>query len=256
VETPMFPEYGLALGDPQGPEERLSSGVHRRAFTRGQVLVNPTGATHSVSLGASYSGSGLTAVSSVSMGPHTGLVLTRDGTDSGTSTPRPKKPKRPQTLLVATQGARKAGTVSLTWTRAAGARRYHVLRGGKRVGVTVRRAFVDRAVEPGKRYRYRVVAVGRRGRRSLPSRTVRVRVRAGRIDAAVSSNRPAAWSRARVLRLVRLRGGRVWRPAGRLRHPTRRASVRVRARASTVFRVVARGDGTVLSARVSVRRGA
>jgi hypothetical protein len=266
VETPMFPEYRLAIGDPLGPEERLSNGVHRRAFSTGQVLVNPTSGTQSASLGGSYSGSGLTSVSSVAMPSHTGLVLTRDGTgtDTGTVTPpapapapisRPRKPKPPRTMLVVSQGAR-GGSVSLTWTRAAGARRYRILRDGKHLGVTKRRAFVDRQVQLGKHYHYRVVALGRGGRRSLPSRAVRVRVRSGHIDAAVRTNRPAAWSRAKVLRLVRSRTGHVWRPATQLRRRARGASVRVRARSSSVFRVVAHGDGTRLSARVSVRRAA
>jgi hypothetical protein len=235
VETPMFPEYGSALGGPTGPEERLASGVHRRTFATGQVLVNPTGSTQTVSLGGTYSGSGLTSVTSASIAPHTGLVLTLDTATtpapapSPSPAPRPKKPKPPRTLLIASHGARPSGTVSLTWTRSRGARRYVVLRGGRRVGVTKRRLFVDRRVRLGRGYRYRVVAVGRKGRRSLPSRAVRIRVRAHRVQAAVASNRPRAWTRARILR--RVRSGKV-----------------------TVFSAVTRGEGTALRARVSVRR--
>ena len=254
VETPIFPEYSLAIGTPAAAEERLSNGVHRRAFSSGQVLVNPTAATQSVSLGAAYSGSGLTSVSSVTMAPQTGLILKRDGTgDTGTPAPapapeptpapNPRKPKKPRTLLLASHATGGIGTVSLTWTRSAGARRYAVVRGGRRVGITRKRSFVDRRVRAGRRYRYRVVAIGRRGRRSLPSRAVRIRVRAGLLDAAVGSAHPRRWSKARVLRLVRSRAGRVWRPAPRLR-----------ARQSGVFRVVARGEGAALSTRVSVRR--
>jgi hypothetical protein len=240
AETPVFADYSTEVGDPTGPEERLGSGVHRRMFTTGQVLVNPTGSTQTVSLGGSYSGSGLTGATSASMGPHTGLILHLDSAGSPAPAPAPapspsprggKKPKPPRTLLVASHGARPRGTVSLTWTRARGARRYVVLRGGRRVGTTRRRLFVDRRVHLGRAYRYRVIAVSRKGRRSLPSRVVRIRVRAHRIQAAVASNRPHAWSRARILR-------------------------RVRSRRVTVFQAVTHGEGTALRARVSVRRAA
>jgi hypothetical protein len=261
AETPLFPEYSLPIGDPVAPEERLANGVHRRAFSTGLALVNPTSSTQSVSLGGTYSGSGLSGVSSVSMAPRTGLVLKRDG---GTTEPAPteptppgrKKPKPPRSLLVASTAAPETGSVSLTWTRSARARRYQVLRGGRRVGLTRKRYFADRNVVVGKRYRYRVVAIGARGRRSLPSRAVRVRVRAGRLGAAIRSVHPRAWCKAQVLRLVRAGRGGVWRPRAQLHNPVRGASVRLKAPRSSVFRVVARGGGAALIARVSVRRGA
>ena len=37
-----FPEYDYAIGDAAGAETRDASGVHRRRFTNGLVLVNPT----------------------------------------------------------------------------------------------------------------------------------------------------------------------------------------------------------------------
>jgi hypothetical protein len=254
AETPLFPEYSLPIGDPAGPEERLANGVHRRAFSAGLALVNPTSSERSVSLGGTYSGSGLSGVSSVTMAPHTGLVLKREGA-AGAPGPGVRKPKPPRSLLVASTAARGSGSVSLTWTRSARARRYEVRRGGRRLGVTRRRLFVDRSVKVGRRYRYRVVAIGRGGRRSRPSRAVRVRVRAGRLGATIRSTHPRSWPRARVMRLVRARGGRRWRPAAQLRNPVRGASVRVRARRS-VFRVVARGARGALIATVSVPPGA
>jgi hypothetical protein len=72
-----FPEYGYAIGDPVGVESAGAGGVHRRQFTGGLVLVNPTSATRSVNLGGLYSGSGRTNVSTATMGPHTGLVMVR-----------------------------------------------------------------------------------------------------------------------------------------------------------------------------------
>jgi Hypothetical glycosyl hydrolase family 15 len=261
VETPLFPEYSLPIGDATGPEERLSSGVHRRVFTSGLVLVNPTSATRSVALGGTHSGSGLSGVSSVTMPPRTGLVLTRDGAAPASPRPAPTpgranpKPKPPRSLLVASTAAPERGSVSLTWSRAPRAWRYEVRRSGRRIGTTRKRSFVDRDVVVGRRYRYRVVAIGRRGRRSLPSRAVRVRVRAGRLGAAIRSAHPRSWRKAQVLRLVRASGARRWRTTAQLRNPVRGASIRVKGH-RPVFRVVARGKRGALSARVSVRRGA
>jgi Hypothetical glycosyl hydrolase family 15 len=71
-----FPEYDLDIGEPKGREARERSGVHRRRFTNGLVLVNPTTASVPVRFGGGrYTGSGLRAASSAVMGPHTGLVL-------------------------------------------------------------------------------------------------------------------------------------------------------------------------------------
>lgn len=74
-----FPEYDLPIGDPLGAETALSNGVHRRDFTNGVALVNPGTAPQTVALGSAYSGSGLTSVTSATLAPHTGLVMTRDG---------------------------------------------------------------------------------------------------------------------------------------------------------------------------------
>lgn len=74
-----FPEYDLAIGSPTGAESVDADGVHRRAFTNGLALVNPTLSTQSVSLGGLYSGSGLQHAAVATMAPQTGLVLVRDG---------------------------------------------------------------------------------------------------------------------------------------------------------------------------------
>ncbi len=72
-----FPEYHLQLGRPMGAEDAIAGGVHRRRFSNGLVLVNPTMSRAKVSLGGVYTGSGLTRVTAVTMAPQTGLVLVR-----------------------------------------------------------------------------------------------------------------------------------------------------------------------------------
>jgi hypothetical protein len=77
-----YPEYDTAnqLGAPVGPFTVLPNGVYRRDFTNGVVLVNPSGSPATpVTLGGTFSGSGLTGVSSVSLGATSGVVLTRVG---------------------------------------------------------------------------------------------------------------------------------------------------------------------------------
>jgi Hypothetical glycosyl hydrolase family 15 len=74
-----FPEYDYNLGKAVGAETKLSSGVHKRVFERGVVLVNPTLGSVPVSFGGRYRGSGLTVRSSTTMAPHSGLILLREG---------------------------------------------------------------------------------------------------------------------------------------------------------------------------------
>ncbi|MGZ8648693.1 MAG: putative glycoside hydrolase [Solirubrobacteraceae bacterium] len=74
-----FTEYDYDLGKAVGAETKLSSGVHKRVFERGIVLVNPTLASVPVSFGARYRGSGLSLRSSTTMAPHTGLILLKEG---------------------------------------------------------------------------------------------------------------------------------------------------------------------------------
>jgi hypothetical protein len=80
----VFPEYAYQIGQPTGNYSVTSNGVYERAFTSGLALVNPSGSTETVSLGGTYSGSGLSNVSTVTMAPDTGLVLTSNGTSGST----------------------------------------------------------------------------------------------------------------------------------------------------------------------------
>lgn len=86
TNQPWFPEYDYAIGEPAGNETADASGVHRRAYTNGLVVVNPTSKSVSVSLGGTYNGSGLTNATSATMAPNTALVLTNP---AGTVTPPP-----------------------------------------------------------------------------------------------------------------------------------------------------------------------
>jgi hypothetical protein len=93
-----FPEYDYDIGDPTGPESTDSTGIHRRVFSNGIVVVNPTARGLSASLGGVYSGSGLADVSSVSLAPHTAYVLTASAPTPPTTTTSDShghtKPKR------------------------------------------------------------------------------------------------------------------------------------------------------------------
>jgi hypothetical protein len=85
-----FAEYEYDLGTPTGAETKLASGIHRRAFTRGLVLVNPTNASVTVNFGGRYRGSGLTSRTSTVMAPHTGLVLLADAVAAPVAPAAPK----------------------------------------------------------------------------------------------------------------------------------------------------------------------
>jgi hypothetical protein len=73
-----YPEYSAAerLGAPLGSYRRLANGVYERRFAGGIVLINPRlRHIRTFSLPGRYSGSGLRGVSSVAMGPLSGLIL-------------------------------------------------------------------------------------------------------------------------------------------------------------------------------------
>jgi endo-alpha-1,4-polygalactosaminidase (GH114 family) len=76
VET-WFSDYEAPIGHPLGPASQQPSGVHRRRFSRGLVLVNPTARRLTVRLGGRYTGDGLHSARTATMAPHTGLILVR-----------------------------------------------------------------------------------------------------------------------------------------------------------------------------------
>jgi hypothetical protein len=64
------------VGSPTGAYAKVG-GVYQRGFTNGRALVNPTGATVTVNLGGTYYTMSRQAVTSITMKPNTGAVLTR-----------------------------------------------------------------------------------------------------------------------------------------------------------------------------------
>lgn len=72
-----FDEYDYALGDPLAPETAEPSGVHRRRFANGLVLVNPTSEPVRAQFGGVYGGSGLSRATAATMRPRSALVLVR-----------------------------------------------------------------------------------------------------------------------------------------------------------------------------------
>jgi hypothetical protein len=74
-----FDVYDYAIGVPAGAEFKDALGVHRRRFTNGLVLVNPTGTPAKVAFGGRYTGSGLKDATSATIAPRTALVLTKAG---------------------------------------------------------------------------------------------------------------------------------------------------------------------------------
>jgi hypothetical protein len=67
--------YHLPLGSPTGTYARVG-GVYQRTFSNGRVLVNPTTANVTVPLGGSYRTSGGATVTTLTLRPHTGEILT------------------------------------------------------------------------------------------------------------------------------------------------------------------------------------
>jgi hypothetical protein len=63
------------VGAPLGAYSKVG-GVYQRAFSGGRALVNPTGAVVTVNLGASYYTLSRQVVTSITMKPNTGAVLT------------------------------------------------------------------------------------------------------------------------------------------------------------------------------------
>jgi len=150
-----FPEYNYDLGDPRGKESEIAGGVHRRAFARGLVLVNPTKASVPVRFGGRYRGSGLGTSTRTVMRPHTGLVLLSASA---------KRARRSLRVRVACRGmsrpCRRVITVAL--------------RGGRRVVVGRRKVAVRRTA----RVQVRLSAKGHKALKR--GRALRVSVRARR----------------------------------------------------------------------------
>jgi hypothetical protein len=75
--TTFLPWYNTTLGAASGPYSFQSSmGVYERTFANGLVLVNVDSVPHTVTLGQTYYTLGRQAITSATMAPSSGLVLT------------------------------------------------------------------------------------------------------------------------------------------------------------------------------------
>jgi len=101
----FWPAYNVNLGAPSGPRTSWS-GVSRRDFARGVVLVNEPGMTsRTLSLGAGFAGPDGTAVKDVTLDAGTGLLLRKVpvvATPTPTPTPAPEPPDTAVPVATAT----------------------------------------------------------------------------------------------------------------------------------------------------------
>lgn len=246
-----FPEYDYDLGEPLGPATRDDDGTWRRRFERGLVVVNPTAAAKHVNFGASYRGSGIARAGSSSMDATSGLVLEDPDGRAGGGGPSAGAPS----VLAIVKGR---GRVELRWTRGRhGIRSYRVMRNGKVVRVTRGRRFVDRKVKAGRRYRYRVAAIDRRGRRVARSRLARIATPRGRranasravrqVRGSLAAARPGGWRSAFVQRRVRVAGKLRWVRVTRVTRPRSAMRLAIRVPSWAKVRLVVRSvSGTTL----------
>jgi hypothetical protein len=76
--TTLLPWYNTVLGAPSGPYSLFSTyGVYHRTFASGLVLVNADSKPHSVTLNGTYYTLDRQAITSTTMGPGSGLILTK-----------------------------------------------------------------------------------------------------------------------------------------------------------------------------------
>jgi hypothetical protein len=68
--------YDALIGTPAGSYAKIN-GVYQRTFTNGKVLVNPTTSTYTIQLGRSYRDTEGRVMSSITMTPHMGAILTK-----------------------------------------------------------------------------------------------------------------------------------------------------------------------------------
>ncbi|HEX6584251.1 MAG TPA: hypothetical protein VF056_11670, partial [Thermoleophilaceae bacterium] len=244
-----FAEYDYDLGRPLAAETRDANGVHRRAFERGLVLVNPTASPLVTNFNGTYTGSGLTNATAATMGPHTGLIL--QGAEPNV---RPER-KRGR---AAHGGARRMAAlatssrrvVTLRWTRGSPkARRFRVLRNNRVLRVVRRLRTVDRRTGPARVYRYRVVGFNRRGQ--VVSRSGVVAIRRGRTRSGRRLKVSVAVPKRRSHRVrVDLRGRRGWRRVAERAAVHRRMGFSLPRRPRVVRVVVTSRSDRVIGIRI------
>jgi hypothetical protein len=120
-----FEVYDYAIGTPAAAETKDASGVHRRKFTNGLVLVNPTAAAVAVQFGGAFTGSGLTNATAATLQPHSALVLAKAGGGAPFQSSRARTARRTPvkaTTSRATSRARAAKKAQTTKARQAAER--------------------------------------------------------------------------------------------------------------------------------------
>jgi hypothetical protein len=195
ADETWFPEYDYDLGNPVGAEKKLASGVHKRKFERGVVFVNPTTGSVPITFGDSYRGSGLSLRSATTMGPHTGLILLKEGVANppvaAGAAPAAAAPAQPAAMQLVAQPV--AASAALSNAPA-------VTKSAKRVVVRVRCRSAKRC------HRVVHVVLGRSavvGRRKV---TVRAR-RSARIAVSLDARGRKALAQGKRLRtLIRVSG--------------------------------------------------
>jgi hypothetical protein len=173
-----IPEFEYQIGEPTGAYSKDPSGVYRREFTNGLVLVNPSGQSRTVKFGGSYSGSGMTNATEATLAPDTALVMTLNSKSAPTPTPvtGPKKEAPASIGVTVTVGPEKT---AIAWTPAktviGQVVKYKVQRNRHAVAQTKKRRRVEHHVKKGARYSYRIVAIGKHGKIVARSRFVHVK---------------------------------------------------------------------------------
>jgi hypothetical protein len=71
------PQWAAQVGNPSGGYAKASPGYYQRTFTKGKVFVNPTSSTFTVALDGSYRTLDGRTVSSITLPPNRGAVLTK-----------------------------------------------------------------------------------------------------------------------------------------------------------------------------------
>jgi hypothetical protein len=175
------PEYEYEIGSPTAAATADPTGVYRRTFSNGLVLVNPTGVTQTVSFGGTYSGSGLTDATSATLAPDSSLILTGESAPAppvvvAPPVPVPPKPGPPKVEPITVTVTVGHGEITLSWTPATTeAKTFEIVRDNTKVAKTTRRHRKESKVRTGKRYSYRIYGYNKSGKVVAKSKTLKVR---------------------------------------------------------------------------------
>jgi putative glycosyl hydrolase-like family 15 (GHL15) protein len=194
AQDPYAPSWTQDIGSPAGA--RFQSGsAWRRNYSGGTVVVNPTTSTVTVELGQTYLDANGTPVTSVTLGPTTGAVLTSDG-----SPPPPPPPPAPPPGGITLDGSVSGTSVSLTWSGMSSSRA-DVYRNGRRVATVANTgAYVDALSRHARgTYSYRVCAAGT----STCSNTVSVTVGSNHAADRLKARRAGGRTHLRLRRYAR-----------------------------------------------------